>query len=46
LIVWAHRELAQATHQEMLATAREGALNHAGLFSWWRFWRHNIGKTR
>jgi tRNA A-37 threonylcarbamoyl transferase component Bud32 len=46
VIVWTHRRLAQATHQEMLAGAREGALNHAGLFSWWRFWRHNIGKTR
>jgi serine/threonine protein kinase len=46
VIVWTHRQLAQATHREMLATAREGAVNHAGLFSWWRFWRHNIGKTR
>jgi hypothetical protein len=46
VIVWTHRQLAQATHREMLATAREGAVNHAGLFSWWRFWRHNIGKAR
>jgi serine/threonine protein kinase len=46
VIVWTHRQLAQETHRELLATAREGAVNHAGLSSWWRFWRHNIGKTR
>jgi serine/threonine-protein kinase len=46
VIVWTHRQLAQETHREMLAIAREGSINHSGLFSWWRFWRHNIGKTR
>lgn len=46
VIVWTHRQLSQQTHREMLAIAREGSVNHAGLFSWWRFWRHNIGKTR
>jgi hypothetical protein len=29
----------------MLAIAREGGTDHAGLFTWWRFWHHGIGKV-
>ena len=29
---------------ETLGTARAGGSDHAGLFNWWRFWHHRIGK--
>jgi serine/threonine-protein kinase len=45
VIVWTHERLGQPDHRDMLATAREGGTNHAGLFDWWRFWHHRIGKT-
>jgi serine/threonine protein kinase len=45
VIVWTHKKLGQATHRDMLAIAREGGTDHAGLFNWWRFWHHRIGKA-
>ena len=45
VIVWTHKKLGQPTHRDMLATAREGGTDHAGLFTWWRFWHHRIGKV-
>jgi len=45
VIVWTHKKLGQPTHRDMLAIAREGGTDHAGLFTWWRFWHHRIGKV-
>jgi len=45
VLVWTHKKLGQPTHRDMLATAREGGTDHAGLFTWWRFWHHRIGKV-
>jgi predicted Ser/Thr protein kinase len=45
VIVWTHRKFGQATHTDLLAIAREGGSDHPGLYGWWRFWHHRIGKT-
>ncbi|MGH2996109.1 MAG: protein kinase domain-containing protein, partial [Gaiellaceae bacterium] len=45
VIVWTHEKLEQPTHQDILVVAREGGSDHAGLFNWWRFWHHRIGKA-
>jgi hypothetical protein len=44
VIVWTHEKLGQASHLDMLGKARIGGSDHAGLFNWWRFWHHRIGK--
>jgi hypothetical protein len=44
VIVWTHRKFGQATHTDLLGIAREGGSDHPGLYSWWRFWHHKIGK--
>ena len=44
VIVWTHEKLGQDTHTDMLGTARVGSSDHAGLFRWWRFWHHQMGK--
>jgi hypothetical protein len=44
VVVWTHAKLGQPTHLELLGTARAGGSNHDGLFNWWRFWHHRIGK--
>jgi serine/threonine-protein kinase len=46
VIIWAHEKFGQTTHVDFLGTAREGGSDHAGLFSWWRFWTHRIGKCQ
>jgi hypothetical protein len=46
VIVWAHEKFGQATHVDFLGVAREGGVDHARLFSWWRFWTHRIGKCQ
>ena len=45
VIVWTHRKFGQATHTDILGIAREGGSDHPGLYSWWRFWHHRIGKV-
>jgi class 3 adenylate cyclase len=45
VIVWTHERLDQATHLDILVTAREGGSDHAGLTRWWRPWHHRIGKA-
>ena len=45
VIVWTHRKLGQPTHTDLLGVAREGGNDHPGLFGWWRFWHHRIGKV-
>jgi serine/threonine protein kinase len=45
VIVWTHRKLEQPTHTDLLAIAREGGSDHPGLYGWWRFWHHRIGKV-
>jgi predicted Ser/Thr protein kinase len=45
VMVWTHEKLGQPTHRDLLAVAREGGSDHAGLFTWWRFWHHRIGKA-
>ena len=45
VIVWTHARLGQATHRDILAIAREGGSDHAGLTRWWRPWHHLIGKV-
>ena len=45
VMVWTHRKFGQATHTDILAIAREGGSDHPGLFNWWRFWHHRIGKV-
>jgi serine/threonine protein kinase len=44
VIVWTHRKFGQPTHTDLLGIAREGGNDHPGLFNWWRFWHHRIGK--
>jgi hypothetical protein len=44
VIVWTHGKLGQASHIDTLGVARAGGSDHAGLFNWWRFWHHRIGK--
>jgi serine/threonine protein kinase len=44
VIVWTHRKFGQATHTDLLGIAREGGSDHPGLYGWWRFWHHRIGK--
>jgi serine/threonine protein kinase len=45
VIVWTHRKFGQATHSDILGIAREGGSDHPGLYGWWRFWHHRIGKV-
>ena len=45
VMVWTHRKFGQATHTDLLGVAVEGDSDHAGLFGWWRFWHHRIGKV-
>jgi hypothetical protein len=44
--VWTHQRLGQPTHRDILAIAREGGSDHAGLTRWWRPWHHLIGKAQ
>jgi outer membrane biosynthesis protein TonB len=44
VIVWTHGKLGQASHIDTLGVARAGGSDHAGLFNWYRFWVHRIGK--
>jgi predicted Ser/Thr protein kinase len=44
VIVWTHRKFGQPTHTDLLGIAREGGSDHPGLFNWWRFWHHRLGK--
>jgi predicted Ser/Thr protein kinase len=44
VIVWTHRKFGQSTHTDLLGIAREGGSDHPGLFGWWRFWHHRMGK--
>ncbi|HJU46934.1 MAG TPA: adenylate/guanylate cyclase domain-containing protein [Gaiellaceae bacterium] len=46
VIVWTHERLGQETHRDILATAREGGSDHAGLTRWWRPLHHLIGKSQ
>jgi serine/threonine protein kinase len=45
VIVWTHGKFGQLTHTDLLGIARKGDSDHTGLFSWWRFWHHRLGKT-
>jgi serine/threonine protein kinase len=45
VIVWTHRKFGQPTHTDLLGVAREGGSDHPGLYDWWRFWHHRLGKT-
>jgi hypothetical protein len=45
VIVWMHERLGQETHRDILAVAREGGSDHAGLALWWKPWHHLIGKA-
>jgi len=45
VIVWTHRKSGQATHTDILGIARESGSDHAGLYGWWRYWHHRIGKA-
>ena len=45
VIVWTHSRLDQASHRGILASAREGGSDHAGLSDWWTPWHHRIGKA-
>jgi predicted Ser/Thr protein kinase len=45
VIVWTHRKFGQETHTDVLGTAREGGSDHPGLYGWWRFWHHRLGKV-
>jgi hypothetical protein len=44
VIVWTHGKLGQGSHVDTLGEARAGGSDHAGLFNWYRFWHHRIGK--
>jgi serine/threonine protein kinase len=44
VMVWTHRKLGQASHTDLLGIAVEGGSDHPGLYGWWRFWHHRIGK--
>ena len=45
VIVWTHRKFGQETHTDLLAIARESGSDHPGLYGWWRFWHHRLGKV-
>jgi hypothetical protein len=45
VIVWTHRKFGQQSHTDLLGIAREGDSDHPGLYGWWRFWHHRIGKV-
>jgi hypothetical protein len=45
VIVWTHRKFGQPTHTDFLGIAREGGSDHPGLYGWWRFWHHRLGKV-
>ncbi len=45
VIVWTHKKFGQSTHTDILGIAREGGSDHPGLYGWWRFWHHRIGKV-
>jgi serine/threonine protein kinase len=45
VIVWTHRKFGQESHTDLLGIAVEGDSDHPGLFGWWRFWHHRIGKV-
>jgi len=45
VIVWTHRKFGQPSHTDLLAIAREGGSDHPGLYGWWRYWHHRIGKA-
>ena len=45
VIVWTHRKFGQDSHTDLLGIAVEGDSDHPGLFGWWRFWHHRIGKV-
>jgi hypothetical protein len=40
VIAWTHEKLDQPNHYDMLGVATIDSLDHAGLFTWWRFWVH------
>jgi serine/threonine protein kinase len=44
VIVWTHRKFNQASHTDLLGIAVEGGSDHPGLYGWWRFWHHRVGK--
>ena len=44
MIVWTHEKLGQPDHKDVLLVARVAGSDHPGLFNWWRFWHHRIGK--
>ena len=44
VIVWTHEKLGQEDHRNVLGIAEVAGTDHAGLFDWWRFWVHRIGK--
>jgi class 3 adenylate cyclase len=46
VVVWTHERLRQATHLDVLVTARASASDHVGLTRWWRPWHHVIGNAR
>jgi serine/threonine protein kinase len=45
VIVWTHEKFGQPTHTDFLGIARKGGSDHPGLYGWWRFWHHRLGKT-
>lgn len=45
VIVWTHGKFGQPNHTDFLGIAREGGSDHPGLYGWWRFWHHRLGKT-
>jgi class 3 adenylate cyclase len=45
VVVWTHERLEQPTHKDVLVIAREGGIDHAGLWRWFRPWHHEIGKV-
>jgi predicted Ser/Thr protein kinase len=45
VIVWTHRKFGQETHTDFLGIASEGDTDHPGLYGWWRFWHHRLGKV-
>jgi Protein kinase domain len=44
VIVWTHEKLGQASHIDLLGSARSNGSDHSNLFNWFRFWHHRIGK--